>query len=125
MLLLCFETGQENGLNHNLNLKRTSPRLFLNNRFMTMRCNIRKKKVKKNFLTTMRRGTKTHVVGIIPDLLGHSQCRLYHSFYSYLLSLYLLTFADVTLYLLNKERRNTRNRVSWCPRVARVAAGHV
>jgi len=44
-------------------------------------------------------------------LLGHSQCRLYDGFYVYLLSFYLLIFTDVAMYLLKKERGETRNDV--------------
>jgi hypothetical protein len=56
MLLLYFG----NGLNHNLNLKRTSPRLFLN-RFYVLYVATLQKKLNKN--TTIRRAQNTHILG--------------------------------------------------------------
>ena len=53
-------TDFENGLNHNLNLKRTSPRLFLNRVYVLyIRCNIRKNY--KNHPN--KNSTKTHILG--------------------------------------------------------------
>ena len=40
--------------------------------------------------------------------LGHSQCRLYHSFYVYLLSLYLLNFTDVARKRSEKQETTSR-----------------
>ena len=58
-------TDFENGLNHNLNLKRTSPRLFLNRVYVLyIRCNI--KKIKK---TTTIRTAQKHTFWVIPSFI--------------------------------------------------------